>query len=86
MIGDSDTGLRLEAELGFTYWVNQASGVRLAAQFAEDAGAFYLGARLEATYGLLDGVFARHPRLSKPYGESDLRRVLEVVTRRASDA
>ena len=30
--------------------------------------------------------FARHPRLCKPYGESDLRRVLEDVTRRAADA
>ena len=55
----SDKSLRLEGELGFTYWVNQASGLRLAAQFVEDSGAFYFGAKLEAAYGLLDGMFAR---------------------------
>ena len=30
--------------------------------------------------------FARHPRLGKPYSEDELRRALEVATRRASDA
>lgn len=54
-----DKSLRIEGELGFTYWINQASGLRLAAQVAEDAGEFFVGARLEATYGLLDGTFAR---------------------------
>jgi CheY-like chemotaxis protein len=29
--------------------------------------------------------FVRHPRLRKPYGESELRRVLESVTRRPRD-
>lgn len=54
-----DTSLRIEGELGFTYWINQASGLRLSAHVAEDAGEIFFGARLEATYGLLDGVFAR---------------------------
>jgi len=29
--------------------------------------------------------FARHPRLCKPYGESELRRLLEVVIQRRSN-
>ncbi len=57
--GGCDKSLRIEGELGFTYWLNQASGLRLAAQVAEDAGELFLGARLEATYGLLDGIYAR---------------------------
>ena len=54
-----DKSLRIEGELGFTYLINQASGLRLAAHVAEDAGEIFFGARLEATYGLLDGLFAR---------------------------
>ncbi len=56
---NSDKELRVDGELGFTYWLNQASGVRLAAQVAEDRGALFIGAQLTATYGLLDGTFAR---------------------------
>jgi hypothetical protein len=55
----SDKELRIGGELGFTYWLNQASGIKLAAQVAEDRGALFIGAQLQATYGLLDGVFAR---------------------------
>ena len=55
----SDRSLRLAGELGFTYLLNQASGVRLAAQVAEDGGALFIGGQLTATYGLLDGTFAR---------------------------
>lgn len=55
----SDKALRIMGELGFTYVMNQASGLRLAAQLAEDSGALYIGANLQATYGLLDGNFAR---------------------------
>ncbi|NVB85402.1 MAG: HEAT repeat domain-containing protein [Kofleriaceae bacterium] len=58
-MGDSDTSLRIAGELGFTYVINQVSGIRLAANIAEDAGAFVVGAKLEATYGFLDGRFAR---------------------------
>ncbi|MDB4958360.1 MAG: hypothetical protein JWO36_5929 [Myxococcales bacterium] len=50
---------RIAGELGFTYLLNQASGVRLAAQVAEDGGELFVGGQLTATYGLLDGTFAR---------------------------
>src|SRR6185312_16235024 len=56
---NSDKELRITGELGFNYWLNQASGIRLAGQVAEDNGALFLGAQLTATYGLLDGTFAR---------------------------
>jgi hypothetical protein len=55
----SDKELRITGELGFSYWINQASGLRLAAQVTEDRGALFFGATLAATYGLLDGTFAR---------------------------
>jgi hypothetical protein len=55
----SDKALRIMGQLGFTYVLNQASGVRLAAEVAEDQGTIYLGASLQATYGLLDGTYAR---------------------------
>jgi len=54
-----DKSLRIEGELGFTYWINQASGIRLSANLAEDGGEIFFGARLEATYGLLDGTYSR---------------------------
>jgi HEAT repeats len=54
-----DNGFSLAAQLGFTYLINQASGLRLAAQVAEDDGELLFGATLTATYGLLDGTFAR---------------------------
>jgi hypothetical protein len=55
----SDRSLRVTGELGFTYLFNQASGLRLAAQVIEDGGELFVGGQLQATYGLLDGVFAR---------------------------
>ncbi len=55
---DSQLGVRLGGQLGFTYWVNQASGVRLAATAALDSGELFLGAQLQATYGFLDATFA----------------------------
>jgi len=30
-----DAGLRIAGEIGFTYWLNQASGVRLAGTVAQ---------------------------------------------------
>jgi hypothetical protein len=56
---NSDKSLRISGELGFAYVINQASQIRLAAQVAEDGGEVFIGAVLQATYGLLDGVFAR---------------------------
>jgi len=54
-----DSGMAISAQLGFTYLLNQASGLRLAAQVADNDGAYLIGATLTATYGLLDGTFAR---------------------------
>ncbi len=56
---DSSLGFTLGAELGFTYWLNQAGGLRVAATTAFDSGDIFIGAKLEARYGLLDGSFAR---------------------------
>jgi hypothetical protein len=56
---NSQTGQRITGQLGFTYWLNPASGFRLAASLGEDRGAIVFGAQLTATYGLLDGTFAR---------------------------
>jgi hypothetical protein len=55
----SDTAAALALQLGFTYLINQASGLRLAAQVGEDDGVYMVGATFTATYGLLDGTFAR---------------------------
>lgn len=55
---DSKTALRVSGDLGFTWWLNQASGVRLAAEVKADSGELFVGATLSATYGLLDGTFA----------------------------
>jgi HEAT repeats len=55
----SEIGQRVSGQLGFTWWINAASGFRLAANVGEDRGALFIGAQLEATYGLLDGTFAR---------------------------
>ena len=56
---NEDKGLSITGQLGFTLLMNQASGIRLAAQVTEDAGTFQIGAQLQGTYGLLDGTFAR---------------------------
>jgi hypothetical protein len=55
----SQIGQRVTGQLGFTWWLNAASGVRIAANVGEDRGALFLGAELQGTYGLLDGTFAR---------------------------
>jgi hypothetical protein len=56
---ESEIGQRLTGQLGFTWWLNPASGFRLAANVGEDRGELFIGAELQATYGLLDGTFAR---------------------------
>ncbi len=56
--GESQLALRIQGQVGFTWWLNQASGFRLAGTLAEDGGALFFGAELSATYGLLDGTFA----------------------------
>ncbi len=57
-MGDNQTGLRLGGQLGFTYWLDQASGVRIAATGALDSGELFFGVQLQATYGFLDATFA----------------------------
>jgi hypothetical protein len=64
-IGVSDDDLmgskaqqQITGQLGFTFWLNQASGLRLAATATENAGELFIGATLQATYGFLDGTFA----------------------------
>ena len=52
-------GLRVSGQLGFTWWWNQASGVRLAANAAIDGGELFVGAQLSASYGWLDATFSR---------------------------
>jgi hypothetical protein len=53
-----DKGLRITGSVGFTWWVNQAGGLRVAANVTEDTGAFTFGLSLQGTYALLDGTFA----------------------------
>ncbi|HEY4179724.1 MAG TPA: HEAT repeat domain-containing protein [Kofleriaceae bacterium] len=55
---DSKKAMRIQGDVGFTMFMNQASGLRLAGNVAEDAGELFVGATLTATYGLLDGSFA----------------------------
>jgi hypothetical protein len=52
-------GQRISAQLGFTWWLNAASGFRLAASVTEDRGVVFFGAELRATYGWLDATFSR---------------------------
>jgi hypothetical protein len=53
-----DKGLRITGSVGFTWWVNQAGGLRVAANVTEDTGALTFGLSLQGTYALLDGTFA----------------------------
>ncbi len=54
-----DKGLSIGGQIGFTYFLNPASGIRLAGSLVEDGGNLFVGAQLQATYGLLEGSFAR---------------------------
>lgn len=55
---NSDTGLRITASVGWTWWINQAGGLRLAGNLTEDTGAVIFGLSIQGTYALLDGTFA----------------------------
>jgi len=55
---ESELGLRVSGQLGFTWWLNQASGFRLAATVAADGGEVFVGAQLSASYGFLDATFS----------------------------
>ena len=53
-----DTGKRISASVGWTWWINQAGGFRVAANLTDDTGAIQFGLSLQGTYALLDGTFA----------------------------
>ena len=56
---DSQIGQRITGTVGISWWINTASALRLSANIGEDRGVVFIGAKLELTYGLLDGTFAR---------------------------
>ena len=58
----TDLGARVAGELGWTVIVSRASSIRVSANAELDAGELFIGARLEAAYGLLDGSFAKSAR------------------------
>jgi hypothetical protein len=58
-LANSQVGQRITGQLGVTWWMNPASGFRIAANLGEDRGKLFVGAQLTASYGLLDGTFAR---------------------------
>ena len=58
-VPNGDPALGVTGALGFTYFMNQASGLRLAATATVDQGQLFLGAQFSATYALLDGTVAR---------------------------
>ncbi|MDX2087914.1 MAG: HEAT repeat domain-containing protein [Kofleriaceae bacterium] len=49
---------RIEGEVGFSLFMNQASALRISGQVAATGGELFFGGALTATYGLLDGTFA----------------------------
>jgi hypothetical protein len=58
-IEQEQRGVRLAAELGWTYRLRQASGLRIAANLAFDSGELFIGAKIDASYGLLTSAFSR---------------------------
>ncbi|MND01371.1 hypothetical protein D3C83_203390 [compost metagenome] len=58
MMCGAQLSARIEGEVGFTMFMNQASGLRVSGQVAQDGGELFIGGSLTATYGLLDGTFA----------------------------
>ena len=57
-LDSTDLGVRLGGEVGWTIIVSRASSIRVAGQAIFDSGEIFVGANLEASYGLLDGNFA----------------------------
>ena len=55
---DTDLGLRLAGEVGWTWSLNRASSVRVAGTAAVESKELFFGASLTAAYGFLDGTFA----------------------------
>jgi hypothetical protein len=57
-LDETDLGARLGGELGWTIIISRASSIRVAGQAIFDSGEIFVGANLQAAYGLLDGAFA----------------------------
>jgi hypothetical protein len=55
---DTDLGVRLGGEVGWTMILSRASSVRVAGAVVQDDGELFFGASLEAVYGFLDAGFA----------------------------
>jgi hypothetical protein len=60
-LDDSNVGLRLGGEVGFSWVMNLASSMRVAGRVVDDAGELSIMGLVEARYGLLDGAFATAP-------------------------
>lgn len=58
---DSNVGLRIGGEVGFSWAVNLASTLRLSAKVTQDSGEITMIGAFEARYGLLDGAFSTSP-------------------------
>lgn len=55
---DTDLGMRLAVEAGWTWSLNRASSVRVAGTGVMESQELFLGVSLTASYGFLDGTFA----------------------------
>lgn len=58
-LDDTDLGTMIGGTVGWTWTLNRASAIRAGADARIDAGELFFGASLSASYGFLDGVFAR---------------------------
>jgi hypothetical protein len=56
---DTELGASVGGTVGWTWILNRASSVRAGADVRLDAGELFFGASVTASYGFLDGVFAR---------------------------
>ncbi len=56
---DTNFGADLAADVGWTFIPNRASFLRVGAKLENDSGDWFLGATIEARYGLFTGSFSR---------------------------
>jgi len=57
-LDQTEMGARLGGELGWSIVISRASSIRVAGEAAYDSGELFVGASIEAVYGLVDGAFA----------------------------
>jgi hypothetical protein len=55
----TETGYMVGGDVGITFRPNRASALRLSGAARMDSGEIFVGATLEATYGLADGSVSR---------------------------